>query len=73
MFRPKVKALGKLLKPLAENDPARIHFLDVGHLFLEKDGTITKEMFFDQLHLSEKAYKIWANAMDPYIRRLVGK
>jgi lysophospholipase L1-like esterase len=71
MFRPKVKALVKLLKPLAANDPERIYLLDIGHLFLEKDGTITKEMFFDQMHLAVKAYHIWANAMEPHIERLM--
>jgi beta-glucosidase len=60
-----VKDLNVLLKPLA--DKQRVWYLDLGDKFVEPDGTITKEKLRDGLHLSEKGYWIWAEAMEPYL------
>jgi len=60
-----VKDLNVLLKPLA--DQQRVWYLDLGDKFIEPDGTITKEKLRDGLHLSEKGYWIWAEAMEPYL------
>lgn len=43
-----------------------VHFLDIGDKFLQPDGSLTKEIMPDFLHLSEKGYQIWADAIkDP--------
>jgi len=60
-----VKDLNALIKPLG--DKQRVWFLDLGDKFVEPDGTIIKEKLRDGLHLSEKGYWIWAEAMEPYL------
>ena len=51
----------------------RVTFFPIGHHFLENDGTISKEIMPDELHLSEKGYEIWANAVAPRIARMLGR
>ena len=36
---------------------------DIGDRFLQDDGTISKETMHDFLHLSEGAYRVWAEAI----------
>jgi beta-glucosidase len=64
-----VKQTNELIKPLA--DGKRVWYLDIGSRFVEPDGTITKEKLRDLLHLSEKGYWIWAEAMQPYLDDLL--
>jgi len=52
-----------------ERAMARVHFLDISDKFLEKDGTISKEIMPDFLHLSEKGYQIWADAIQSHVDR----
>jgi lysophospholipase L1-like esterase len=40
-----------------------VKYLDIGPKFLQPDGTISKEIMPDFLHLSEKGYQIWADAV----------
>ena len=40
-----------------------VKFLDISEKFLQPDGTILKEIMPDFLHLSEKGYQIWADAI----------
>jgi lysophospholipase L1-like esterase len=40
-----------------------VKFLDIGEKFLQPDGSLTKEIMPDFLHLSEKGYQIWADAL----------
>jgi len=43
-----------------------VKYLDIGDKFLQPDGSLTKEIAPDFLHLSEKGYQIWADAIkDP--------
>ncbi|MBN8596965.1 MAG: GDSL family lipase [Planctomycetes bacterium] len=62
----------ELLKTIGEGGDgeramSRVHFLDISDKFLEKDGTISKEVMPDFLHLSEKGYQIWAEAILPQV------
>ena len=43
----------------------RIHYLDLGKAFLNEDGTISKDVMPDYLHLTRKGYRLWADAMEP--------
>jgi lysophospholipase L1-like esterase len=45
------------------HDGQHVHYLDIGPKFLEADGTLTKEVMPDLLHLSAKGYQIWADAI----------
>ncbi|MFO0927597.1 MAG: GDSL-type esterase/lipase family protein [Gemmataceae bacterium] len=54
-------------------DDRTVFFLDLTDRFLEKDGTITREMMPDYLHLSTKGYRIWAEAMEPKLKAVLGE
>jgi lysophospholipase L1-like esterase len=45
------------------HDGKNVHYLDIGPKFLQADGTLTKEIMPDLLHLSAKGYQIWADAI----------
>ena len=48
-----------------------VRFLDIGPKFLAADGTLPKDVAPDFLHLSEKGYQIWADAMAPTLEALL--
>ena len=49
-----------------------VTYLDFGGKFLEPDGTISKETMRDFLHPTEKGYRIWVEAMEPALTKLLG-
>ena len=51
-------------------DGQRVHYLDIGDAFLEPDGTLSKEIMPDALHLSEAGYRRWAAALEPMLKQL---
>ena len=53
------------------DDQKHVYFLDIGSKFLEPDGTLTKEIMPDLLHLSAKGYQIWADAVGPKLKELM--
>jgi beta-glucosidase len=54
-------------------DGQMVHFLDIGPKFLEEDGTLSKQIMPDLLHLNEKSYAIWAEAIEPKVKELLGE
>lgn len=52
-------------------DRERVWYLDIGPVFVEPDGTIAREKLRDLLHLSERGYQLWAEAMQPYLDDLL--
>ena len=50
-----------------------IHYLDIGPKFLEPDQSLSKEIMPDYLHLTPKGYKIWAEAIEPKLKELMGE
>ncbi len=52
------------------DDGEHIHYVDIGQVFLEPDGTISDEVMPDGLHLSEVGYERWALALQEKIREL---
>lgn len=54
-------------------DGEMIHYLDIGDKFLNDDGTLSKEVMPDLLHLNEKSYTTWAAAIDPKLKELMGE
>ncbi len=65
-IREKIKSVNEKIMKLA--DFKTIYFVDIGNVFLEKDGSITMDVMRDLLHLSPKGYEMWADAMDPYLK-----
>ena len=52
------------------HDGERVHYLDIGHTFLEPDGTLSAEIMPDALHLSPAGYQRWAEAIEPSLQAL---
>jgi lysophospholipase L1-like esterase len=70
-FRKRIKAGNELIAKLA--DDKSVFFLDIGDKFLAEDGTLDKEIMPDFLHLSPKGYEIWAEAMEPSLKKVLGE
>jgi len=58
-----------IVSKLADNE--RVFYLDIGKSFLQDDGTLSKEIMPDLLHLSEKGYTIWAESIEPQVAKLM--
>ena len=54
-------------------DGKMIHYLDIGDEFLEPDGSMSKEIMSDFLHPGAKGYQIWAEAIEPKLKELLGE
>lgn len=52
-------------------DGEMVHYLDIGDKFLNNDGTLSKEVMPDLLHLNEKSYTTWAEAIEPKVKELM--
>jgi lysophospholipase L1-like esterase len=48
-----------------------VHYLDIGPKLMEKDGTLSRDIMPDLLHLSAKGYQIWADAIVPEIKEML--
>jgi lysophospholipase L1-like esterase len=48
-----------------------VRFLDIGDKFLQPDKSIAKEVMPDFLHLTEKGYQIWADAIKDEVAALM--
>jgi lysophospholipase L1-like esterase len=46
----------------------KVDLLDIGPALVEKDGTISKEMMGDFVHLTPKGYRIWADAVNASLK-----
>jgi lysophospholipase L1-like esterase len=68
-MRQQVAEATSLFKNVA--DGKMVHFLDIGKSFLEPDGTISSVIMPDFLHLSQKGYERWAEAIGPKIAELM--
>jgi len=54
-------------------DGEMVHFLSINDKFLTKDRILTREVMPDLLHPREKGYRIWAEAMEPTVAKLLGE
>ena len=48
-----------------------VRFLDIGAKFMAEDKSIAKEIMPDFLHLSDKGYQIWAEAVLPAVKEML--
>ena len=55
------------------DDGKNVFFLDIGNKLAQPDGSLSKEIMPDFLHLSEKGYDIWANSIEPNVKQLLGE
>ncbi len=54
-------------------DNKYIFYYPIGCKFLKPDGTLTRDIMPDLLHPSPKGYEIWAKAIEPMVRKLMGE
>ena len=59
--------LPKLLKNISN-----VTYLDIGPKFLDNKGFLSEEMMPDTTHPSEKGHEIWAKAILPTLKELMG-
>ena len=55
------------------DDGQHVTYLDISDKFLEADGTLSKEIMPDLLHLSPKGYEIWAESTEAKVAELMGE
>ncbi len=67
--RGRALQVNQALYHLADNK--NVFFLDIGHLFIQPDGKISKQIMRDFLHPSAEGYRIWAQAMEPKLAELL--
>ena len=65
--KPKASELSSKLA-----DGKMVFYEDIGKAFLTEDGTLTKEVMPDFLHLSAKGYEIWAKSIEPAVAKILG-
>jgi lysophospholipase L1-like esterase len=68
-FRQQNEATNALIQPLA--DGKKVFWMDLASVFLSEDGTLSREIMPDVLHLSEEGYQRWAKAIAPEVQRLL--
>ncbi|MDH4203731.1 MAG: platelet-activating factor acetylhydrolase IB subunit [Phycisphaerae bacterium] len=54
-------------------DGKMVFYLDINEKFLEENGELPREIMPDLLHPNAKGYKIWAEAMEPTVKKLMGE
>lgn len=73
-FTPQRGKLTQVNQVIAKLDDGKnVHFLDIGHRFLNSDGILPGDVMPDYLHLSPKGYQIWADAIEPKLAELLGE
>lgn len=68
--RGKILQINQVLAKLDDGD--HVHYLDIGHHFVTSQGLIPQDIMPDFLHLSEKGYQLWADAIAPKLNELLG-
>jgi lysophospholipase L1-like esterase len=70
MIRDKIKDCNQIIAKLDDGGKT-VKYLDIGGKFLEADGTLPPEIMYDYLHLTEKGYQIWTDAVKGEIEKLL--
>jgi lysophospholipase L1-like esterase len=61
----------EIVAELADNQS--VFYLDIGLKFTQADGTLTRDIMPDLLHLSPAGYQIWAESIEPMVVQLMGE
>jgi lysophospholipase L1-like esterase len=69
--RAKIKDINQRIAKL--DDGKYVHYLDIGDKFLAADGSLTKDIMPDYLHLTPRGYQIWADAIQPKLDEMLKK
>ncbi len=69
-YREPIRQINELIANL--DDGEYVRFMDIGDAFLAPDGTLPEDVMPDGLHPNERGYQIWADAVMPTFRELMG-
>jgi lysophospholipase L1-like esterase len=69
--REKIATINKAISALDDGGKT-VKYMDIGEKFLQKDGTLTKDIMPDFLHLSARGYEIWGDAIAETVQQLAG-
>jgi lysophospholipase L1-like esterase len=70
-LQDKLKKVNTLIADLAADK--MVTFFDMGRFFLDDAGVLPASVMPDLLHPNAAGYKIWAEAIEPYIAELMGE
>jgi len=70
-FSPQPLQVNQTIQKLDDGDHVR--YLDIGHRFLERDGSLSREIMPDFLHLTPKGYEIWAASIEGTLAEMMGE
>jgi len=59
--RGQIKEINHIISNLDDGD--RVHYLEIGDIFLNEAGAIPTEIMVDALHPSARGYELWAKAV----------
>ena len=68
--REKLAKASALISKTANN--RKIFFMDIGTFFTNIDGSLSKAIMPDFLHLTPEGYSRWAKAIEPMVAKLTG-
>lgn len=69
-YRDSIRQINALIANL--DDGEHVRFMDIGDRFLAPDGSIPVEIMADGLHPTTRGYEIWAEAVMPTFRQMLG-
>jgi len=69
--RGKILQVNQALARMEDGD--MIRYVDFGSQLVEDDGSISKRIMPDYLHLTEQGYEIWAQAIEPQLKAMLGE
>jgi lysophospholipase L1-like esterase len=67
---PAIEQINKRIAKLA--DHPNVRFLNINERLTDADGRLLPEVTSDGLHLEEPGYQIWAEALRPMLREILG-
>ena len=67
---PRIAEINRRIAPLG--DLPHVTYLDFGDRLIGPDGRLSRDLQPDLLHLSERGYRIWADAIEPELRARLG-
>jgi lysophospholipase L1-like esterase len=68
-LNPKIKQINERIEKFA--DGKMVFYKDIGEKFLESDGSLSKKIMPDLLHLSPEGYERWAAAIKDDVMKLM--
>jgi lysophospholipase L1-like esterase len=58
-------------KLIAKFSDDTVRFMDISNKFIQPDGSISKELMYDYLHLREKGFEVWVQAIEDSVKELM--